>query len=63
MNLVYIRDILGHTSVQVTEIYAKADSCQKRELIEKAYTEVTPKEAPSWLANDDLLEWLKSFSK
>lgn len=63
VNLVYIRDILGHTSVQVTEVYARTDSRQKREAIEKAYTDVTPKETPSWLANDDLLEWLKSFSK
>jgi len=63
VNLVYIRDILGHTSVQVTEVYARTDSRQKREAIEKAYTDVAPKEAPSWLANDDLLEWLKSFPK
>jgi site-specific recombinase XerD len=63
VNLVYIRDILGHTSIQVTEVYARTDSRQKREAIEKAYTDVTPKEIPSWLANDDLLEWLKSFSK
>jgi len=62
VNLVYIRDILGHTSVQVTEIYARIDSRQKREAIEKAYTDVSPK-TPSWLANDDLLEWLKSFTR
>lgn len=61
VNLVYIRDILGHTSVQVTEIYARTDSKQKREAIEKAYTNVVPEEKPSWLANDDLLVWLKAF--
>jgi site-specific recombinase XerD len=63
VNLVYIRDILGHSSVQVTEVYARTDSRQKREAIEKAYSDVSPKEAPSWLANDDLLSWLKSFNK
>lgn len=63
VNLVYIRDILGHCSVQVTEIYAKADSKQKREAIEKAYTDVTPAEEPIWQKNDDLLDWLKSFNK
>ncbi|HYN44389.1 MAG TPA: site-specific integrase [Candidatus Limnocylindrales bacterium] len=61
VNLVYIRDILGHVSVQTTEIYAKADSRQKREAIEKAYIEVKPKENPKWLTNDNLLEWLKNF--
>jgi integrase/recombinase XerD len=62
VNLIYIRDILGHTSVQVTEVYARTDSRQKREAIENAYSDVSPKEVPSWLTNDDLLEWLKSFS-
>lgn len=61
VNLVYIRDILGHTSVQVTEIYARADSKQKREAIEKAYTNVTPDEEPIWLQDNDLLSFLKSF--
>lgn len=63
VNLVYIRDILGHCSVQVTEIYAKADSKQKREAIEKAYTDVTPNEEPTWQKSDDLLTWLRSFNK
>lgn len=62
VDLVYIRDILGHSSVQVTEIYARTDSRQKREAIEKAYSDVSPKEAPPWLTNDDLLSWLKSFN-
>jgi site-specific recombinase XerD len=61
VNLVYIRDILGHVSVQTTEIYAKADSRQKREAIEKAYVDVKPKEQPTWLTNNDLLVWLKTF--
>lgn len=62
VNLVYIRDILGHESIQVTEIYAKTDSKLKREAIERAYTDTTPKSTPSWLANDDLLAWLKTFN-
>jgi integrase/recombinase XerD len=61
VNLVYIRDILGHVSIQTTEICARADSKQKREAIEKAYTNVMPKESPAWLINDNLLDWLKSF--
>ena len=40
VNLVYIRDILGHVNVQTTEIYARADSKVKREAIEKAYIKV-----------------------
>lgn len=61
VNLVYIRDILGHSSVQTTEIYARADSKLKREAIEKAYIDVAPKEEPFWENNENLLSWLKSF--
>lgn len=61
VNLVYIRDILGHVSVQTTEIYARADSRQKRKAIEQAYIDVIPKEMPVWENNNNLLGWLKSF--
>jgi site-specific recombinase XerD len=61
VNLVYIRDILGHVSVKTTEIYAKADSKQKRDAIEKAYIDVVNKEVPIWSENKDILDWLKSF--
>lgn len=61
VNLVYIRDILGHESVLTTEIYARVDSKQKREAIESAYVGVVSKESPKWVANDDLLSWLKGF--
>ncbi|RKO68418.1 integrase [Sphingobacterium puteale] len=61
VNLVYIRDILGHVSVQTTEVYARADSKAKRLAIEKAYTSVTPEKEPVWLSNDNLMDWLKHF--
>jgi site-specific recombinase XerD len=61
VNLVYIRDILGHASVQTTEIYARADSKQKREAIEKAYVDVAPSQKPAWENNENLLSWLKSL--
>lgn len=42
VNLVYIRDILGHVSIQTTDIYARADSKAKRETLEKAYVDLNP---------------------
>jgi len=65
VNLVYIRDILGHVSIQTTEVYARADSKQKREALEKAYVEVTPETSreKSWERDGSLLEWLKSLNK
>lgn len=61
VNLVHIRDLLGHSSVQTTEVYARADSKQKRQALERAYSEVKPEVNPFWLENKDLLGWLKSF--
>ena len=61
VNLVYIRDILGHESVQTTEVYARVDSKQKREAIEKANAEVIKREVPMWANNDNLLNWLRNF--
>jgi site-specific recombinase XerD len=61
INLVYIRDILGHVSIQTTEIYARADSKQKREALEKAYVNVNPDEEPIWTKDENLVAWLKKF--
>jgi len=64
INLVYIRDFLGHKSISTTEIYARADSKCKREALENAYSIITPVEKekkPSWKKDMALLEWLKEF--
>lgn len=65
VNLVYIRDILGHVSITTTEIYARADSKQKIEALEAAYKDVMPADEerakPSWENDRSLREWLKSF--
>ena len=63
VNLVYIRDLLGHVSIQTTEIYARADNKQKREALEKAYKNLVPENAKEyeWEKNQNLLDWLKSF--
>ena len=61
VNIVYIRDILGHATVRTTEIYAKADSKLKREAIEKAYVQLTPDTNAEWDNNSSLLDWLSKF--
>ena len=65
VNLVYIRDILGHVSIQTTDVYARADSKQKREAFENAYVDMKSEESKtrSWEKNNNLLEWLKSLKK
>jgi site-specific recombinase XerD len=66
VNLVYIRDILGHVSIQTTEVYARADSKQKREALEKAYINITPSQTGTekvWEKDNALLDSLKGLNK
>lgn len=65
VNLVYIRDILGHTSIQTTDIYARADGKAKREALQKAYVDVSPNNeiCAHWETDNNLRDWLKSLQK
>ena len=48
VNVIYIRDLLGHADVSTTEIYARADAETKRKAIENAYESLTPEHLPNW---------------
>lgn len=64
INLIYIRDFLGHTSISTTEIYARTDSKAKREALENAYAVILPKKItkePVWKKDMELLKWLEEF--
>jgi len=63
VNLVYIRDLLGHVSIQTTEIYARAENSMKRKALEKAYSDVVPDALPEWQQNGELLDWLQGLGK
>lgn len=63
VDLIYIRDLLGHASVKTTEIYARADAKLKREAIEAASKEIVMPEQAKWDNNDDLKTWLKQFNR
>jgi site-specific recombinase XerD len=63
VELIYIRDILGHSSVTTTEIYAKVCTANKRAALEKAYENVADQSDEDWSDNKDLMSWLSSLSK
>ena len=63
VDLIYIRDLLGHVSVTTTEVYAKANSMHQRQAIEAASKEIVPPEEAQWDDNHDLKEWLKTFNR
>jgi len=63
VELIYIRDFLGHYSVTTTEVYARANN----ELTRKALLKVSPLEnsidTPVWQEDKNLLEYLKNLSE
>ncbi|MDA8154847.1 MAG: site-specific integrase [Actinomycetota bacterium] len=63
VNLVYIRDFLGHVDIQTTEIYARIDGEMKRKALEKSSNNVVSDNLPAWQNNAGLMNWLKSLGK
>lgn len=61
VNLVYIRDFLGHSSVQTTEIYAKLNIETKKKIMEKYSDEKIEKQEALWHSENNLLDWLKNL--
>jgi integrase/recombinase XerD len=62
VNLIYIRDFLGHVDCATTEIYARADTEMKRKAIEAAYVDVLPQEElPSWTDDKNLMGFLNAL--
>lgn len=61
VNLIYIRDLLGHVDVSTTEIYARADTEMKRKALEDAYESLTPEPFLCWNDDESLMSWLDSI--
>ena len=61
VNLVYIRDILGHVDISTTDIYARADTESKRKELERAFSDITPNDLPEWNRDENLLGFLNSL--
>jgi integrase/recombinase XerD len=61
VNIIYIRDFFGHSSIQITERYAKADPTIKRKAIEKASANILPSCRYSKKEQQELLDFLKGL--
>lgn len=58
INLIYIRDFLGHVDLKTTQVYVKADIEAKRKAIENAYPDLIDSNLPDWSKDHALLSWL-----
>lgn len=61
VNLIYIRDFLGHVDLKTTEIYARADTETKRKAIENVYPDLIDSSLPDWSKDQTLLSWLSKL--
>ena len=62
-DLIIIRDILGHSSVQTTEIYAKVSTTRQRAAIEASSKELVAHEDALWETDNNIKDWLRSMYK
>ena len=63
INLIYIRDFLGHSNIVTTEIYARADSEMKRKALEESYKDLYTDEMPKWEEDENLMQWLHDLCR
>lgn len=61
VNLIYIRDILGHKSITTTEIYAKTNPKIKQKAIEDNSQSIKVNDKYDKKSKNDLLNWLKNY--
>ena len=63
INLIYIRDILGHAHLKTTEVYAKVDPKSKRDALESVYQNPNPDVPNSWHEDKSLMAWLAALKQ
>jgi integrase/recombinase XerD len=63
VQLIHIRDFLGHKSVLTTEIYARVNPKYTFEAVKNAYKNITTDEVPVWENSNELMSMLKNLSK
>ena len=63
VELIHIRDFLGHKSVLTTEIYARMNPKFTFEAVRNAYKNITDENIPAWKGNNEIMEMLKKLAK
>jgi hypothetical protein len=62
INIIYIRDFLGHEDISTTMVYARADNRLKEEAINKLAPKITNEtNLPDWRKDVDLMNFLNSL--
>ena len=61
VNIIYIRDFMGHSSVRTTEIYAKISSKSRQKAVEKAAANLIMGSAYGEEDRSAIMEWLRNL--
>lgn len=61
IDIIYIRDILGHCHVTTTEIYMRLNVEHTRDALENAYPELPTSGLPDWKEDNSLMKTLNSL--
>lgn len=61
INLIYIRDYLGHESIETTQVYARANPKAKRKAIKEMELSYPSPALPDWNDDPDLMKFLHSL--
>jgi site-specific recombinase XerD len=63
INLVYIRDFMGHSNTTTTEVYARASAQKKIEALKKVSPSIVTDRKTTWQKDGVLLNWLKELQQ
>lgn len=58
VDLQYIKDLLGHSDLKTTEVYARLNIKMKQKLLEKVHPQQLTDQQPSWTDDENLMQWL-----
>lgn len=61
VDLQYIKDLLGHSDIVTTEVYAKLSVELKRKMLEEVHPQISESTQPSWTEDNDLMDWLNEL--
>ena len=58
VDLQYIKDLLGHSDIKTTEVYARLNIKMKQKLLEEVHPQLSSEQQASWTDDDNLMQWL-----
>lgn len=58
VDLQYIKDLLGHSDIKTTEVYARLNIKMKQKLLEQVHPQRLSDQQPSWTDDENLMQWL-----